>query len=288
MQYFRNALVFFLLISLTLTARSERNEPEWKLKEIQRKERVQILVGSLTEGSDEDRHAAYVDLRDTVIRKRDIPELIKQVDRSVSPEAKKRLQGLISLMKDESRLPNGGWTRDHTECHKAYEREFERLGCRSIVSYERGCPKSVIVLTLNLFDFPARAKNRADTVGLILDLDPKALTLWNGWKDVSFLSALSDLEGLTLNFTSVTDLTPLKGLTKLKQLDIAFSPVDELDPLKGLPSLHVLKLEGTNVTNLTPLAKLRSLVELHLDSAEMIDLTPLDGMPDLNVFKISE
>lgn len=289
MQFFSNAVIILLLMSLTLTARSdERNEPEWKLKELQRKEHFQRLVESLTQGSDQDRHAAYVELQDKVIRRRDIPELIEQVDRSVSPEAKTRLQRLISLVNSESRLPNGGWTRNSFKSNKAYEREFERLGLRSILSFERSRPAPSLVLTLTLFNFPAREENLSDAVGLILDLEPKALELWNEWKDVSFVSTLSDLEVLTMIFTSVSDLTPLKGLTKLKELDITFAPVNNLDPLKKLPSLNVLKLKGTKVTNLAPLAKLTSLAELHLDSVETIDLRPLEGMPNLKIFKISE
>jgi len=289
MQLFPNALIILLLMSLTLTARpDERNEPEWKLKELQRKESFERLVDSLTQGSDQDHHAAYIELRDKVIRRRDIPELIKQVDRSVSPEVKTRLQNLISLVNGESRLPNGGWTRNSYESNKAYEKEFERLGLRSILSFERSRPAPSLVLTLTLFNFPAREDNLSDAVGLILDLEPKALELWNEWKDVSFVSILSDLEVLKLIFTSVSDLTPLKSLTKLKELDITFAPVNNLEPLNMLPSLNVLKLKGTKVTNLSPLAKLTSLAELHIDSAETIDLRPLEGIPDLKVFRISE
>ena len=184
-------------------------------------------------------------------------------------------------MKSESRLPTGGWTRDGTECHKAYERELRGVGCPSVVGYIYGYPTSTIVLALEVFEFPSEAKNQADAVGLILDLEPGGLTLWEGWTDVSFLGALPDLKGLTLFLTSVTNLTPLQGLNRLSQLNLEFSPVSDLTPLKGLPSLGLLKLNDTAVTDLAPLNGLKSLTELHLDNTKVSDLTPLKGLPNL-------
>jgi hypothetical protein len=281
---FSNVLV--VLLSIFLAACSEGDKPEWKLKELQRKERTQALVGALAEGTLEERHAAYVELRDTFVRRRDVPELIKEIDRNPSPEVKRSLQDPISLMKSESRLPTGGWIRDGTECHKAYEREFRGVGCPAVVGYDRGYPTSTIVLALEVFNFPSEAKNQADAVGLILDLEPGGLTLWEGWTDVSFLGALPDLKGLTLIFTSVTDLSPLRGLNRLRQLNLEFSPVSDLTPLKELPGLGLLKLDNTAVTDLAPLNGLKSLTELHLERTKVSDLTPLKGLPSLRVLKL--
>ena len=63
-------------------------QAEWKARELQRKERTQTLVGALARRTPEERHAAFVELRDTLVRRRDIPELIKEIDRNPNPEVK--------------------------------------------------------------------------------------------------------------------------------------------------------------------------------------------------------
>lgn len=278
------SLLVFLLLTF-LAPRSEGDEPEWKLKELQRKERTQTVIRSLAGGTLQERHAATVELRDTLVRRRDMPELIKEIDRNPSPEVKRSLQDLISLMKSESRLPTGGWTRKDTK--KAYEREFQDLGCSAVLGYEMGYPTIAIGLALDLFDFPSEAKKQADVVGLILDLEPTGLTLnWEEWTDVSFLGALPDIKGLALFCTSVADLTPLRGLNRLSLLDLVGSPVIDLTPLKGLPSLRELKLYDTAVTDLAPLNGLKSLTKLHLESTKVSNLMPLKGLPSLRVLKL--
>lgn len=257
-------------------------QAEWKARELQRKERVQALIGLFAEESLEGRQAAYAELRDKFVRRRDMPDLIKAIDRNPSPEVKRSLQDLISLMKSGSRLPTGGWTRDHNECNKAYEREFQDLGCSAVLGYAMGYPTIPIGLALDLFDFPSEAKKQADVVGLILDLEPAGLRLYfEEWTDISFLGALPDIKGLALFLTSVADLTPLRGLNRLSLLDLVGSPVSDLTPLKGLPSLRELKLDDTAVTDLAPLNGLKSLTKLHLEDTKVSDLTPLKGLPNL-------
>jgi hypothetical protein len=190
---FQSISVFLLLTFLA--PRSEGDEPEWKLKELQRKERTQIVIRSLAGGTLQERHAATVELRDKLIRRRDMPELVKEIDRNPSPEVKRTLQDLISLMESESRLPTGGWTREATK--KAYEKEFQDLGCSAALGYEMGYPTLPIGLTLYLYELPSEAKKQAGVVGLILDLEPEGLELCSEkWTDVSFLGALPDIEGL--------------------------------------------------------------------------------------------
>jgi Leucine-rich repeat (LRR) protein len=272
--------VLIVLLSIFLAACSESEEPEWKLKELQRKERTQTLVGALARRTPEERNAAFVELRDTLVRRRDIPELIKEIDRNPSPEVKRSLQDLISLAKSGSRLPTGGWTREDTS--EAYKRGFQNLGCSAMRESIMGYPTICISDALHIFDLPSEAKKLAVVVGLILDLEPSGLTLsWEKWTNISFLGALPDIKGLNLFFTSVDDLTPLRGLNRLSLLELVDSPVSDLTPLKGLPSLRVLKLLNTEVTDLTALKDLTSLTELHLESAEVIDLTPLKELPRL-------
>ncbi|MBN8460864.1 MAG: leucine-rich repeat domain-containing protein [Verrucomicrobia bacterium] len=280
---FLGILVF--LLSIFLTPRSEGDEPEWKLKELQRKERTQTVIGSLAGGTLEERHAATVELRDQLVRRRDMPDLLKEIDRNPSPEVKRSLQDLISLMKSGARLPTGGWTREDTR--EVYKRGFLNLGCSAMRESIMGYPTICISDALHIFDLPSEAKKQADVVGLILDLEPGGLTLcWEKWTNISFLGALPDIKGLNLFFTSVDDLTPLRGLNRLSLLELVDSPVSDLTPLKGLPSLRELKLNGTAVTDLAPLNGLKSLTKLHLEDTKVSDLTPVKGLPGLGELKL--
>jgi Leucine-rich repeat (LRR) protein len=260
-------------------------QAEWKARELQRKERVQALIGLLAEESLEGRQAAYAELRDTFVRRRDMPDLLKEIDRNPSPEVKRSLQDLISLAKSGSRLPTGGWTREDTS--EAYKRGFQNLGCSAMRESIMGYPTICISDALHIFDLPSEAKKQADVVGLILDLEPSGLTLcWEKWTNISFLGALPDLKGLALIFTSVDDLTPLRGLNRLSLLELVDSPVSDLTPLKGLPSLRELELTYTAVTDLAPLNGLKSLTKLHFEDTKVSDLTPLKGLPNLRVLKL--
>lgn len=287
---FPNLLVLLLLIFLT--PRSEGDEPEWKLKELQRKEQTQSVIRSLAGGTLQERHAAIVELRDTLVRKRDMPDLIKEIDRNPSPEVKRSLQDLVSLMKSGARLPTGGWTLENTR--KAYEREFQDLGCTAVMGDEMGYPTISISNELTLFDFPSEPNKQADIIGLILDLEPSGLRLYGELQadisaertDISFLRALPDIKGLILDWISVADLTPLRGLNRLSLLELVESPVSDLTPLKGLPSLRELKLNSTAVTDLAPLNGLESLTKLHLERTKVSDLTPLKKLPGLGILKL--
>ena len=82
--------------------------------------------------------------------------------------------------------------------------------------------------------------------------------------------------GLDLDFTKVTDLTPLKGMP-LKVLTLDYTKVTDLTTLEWMP-LKWLYLYGTNVTDLSPLEGM-PLKRLDLDGTNVKDLTPLKGMP---------
>ena len=97
--------------------------------EPERKARVQALIKQLADESFENRKAAYAKLRDTFVRKRDIPELTKEIARNANPEVKVSLQKLITFMEGNWRLPDKGWTKDIDECRRCYQKALEDLGC---------------------------------------------------------------------------------------------------------------------------------------------------------------
>lgn len=278
---FRYALA--ILFAVFLVGCTASGEPGWKEKELKRKTKVQSLVKQLSQGSIGDRQAAYAELLDTYVQKRDVFELTKKIDLMDSPEAKQSIKELISFIDERWRLPDSkGWTHDFTEASRFYSEEFEDLGHLAIILQTYGDPTSVIT-ELEILDSPADAKTRseADVIDLILTLEPESLRLWQSWEDISFIGLLSNLEELTLTYTSVKDLTTLQELPELNQLNLVDAPVTDLRALKGMTSLKKLHLENVPVTNLTPLQKLPQLRELYLNNTKVTDLTPLKVLPSL-------
>ena len=81
--------------------------------EPERRAKVRALVKQLADESPEKRQAALVELRDTFVRKRDIPELTEEISRNANPEVTKSLQKLIPLMEGSWRLPDKGLSLIH-------------------------------------------------------------------------------------------------------------------------------------------------------------------------------
>jgi len=74
----------------------------------------------------------------------------------------------------------------------------------------------------------------------------------------------AEVTGVELNFTEVSDVSPLAELTKLKQLYLYNTQVSDVRPLAKLSKLEVLDLNGTQVSDVSPLAKLTNLEMLYL------------------------
>jgi serine/threonine-protein kinase len=92
-------------------------------------------------------------------------------------------------------------------------------------------------------------------LSIVRDL-PGLRHLFLNWTPVSDLSPLRGSAVITLDCqqTAVSDLSPLQGLV-LEALDIRFTAVSDLTPLKGL-KLRSLIMEGTQVTDLSPIREL--------------------------------
>jgi len=269
-------------------------KPEWETKELERKARVQALIKQLADESNEKRQAAYSELRDTVVRKRDIPELTKEIARNANPEVKKSLGKLIPFMDDKWRLPDKSWTTDIGECHKRYVKAIEDLGCDLAlldkkVVYRRNesgkayADNPLELELIRLLETDLSIENRMGMENLILTLEPESLVLCDYWVDISFLGTLTNLEILDLSFTKVTDLTPLNGLPNLRVLCLQNTKVTDLTPLQGLPNLRSLYLQNVEVTDLTPLKGLKYLGYLDLRNTKVTDLTPLEDLPKLQI-----
>ena len=264
--------------------------------EPKRKARIQALFKQLADESPENRQAAFAELRDT-LRKRDIPELEKEIVREDTPfEVMDLLMKLQPEVEGRLRLPDKGWTTDLTECIRRWEKEFQNLGCQADVS--------TVGLSLRIrLDVRISPEKWAGAVKRIFILEPESLTLRGALTNITFPGTLASLKsldlehaevtdlkllkwlpnlgGLRLPKTQVTDLTPLKWLPNLGGLDLQNSKVTDLTPLKGLRNLAWLELQNTEVTDLTPLKGMQKLRRLELQNSKVTDLTPLKGLPNL-------
>lgn len=133
------------------------------------------------------------------------------------------------------------------------------------------------------------------SLGIYADLDPLpgfhdieiAAPPGQRVTDISALSALSQLEELSVAYTQVTNLAPLADLTALRSLFLFDNPVSDLRPLANLLNLRWLQLSGTSVENISPLAGLGGLEDLGLSGTNVTNLNPLADLAALRSLDLS-
>lgn len=288
-----------VLLSIILAGCVTSDKGAWKEKEFERRAKVHFLVEQLTGESLEDRKVAYAELRDTFLRKRDIPELTQEITRISDPEVRESLQDLVLTIRSECEwlLPGIGRTNDSFECNIIYRKEFEKVGYDATVNYDIGCSRDRVIIFLNIIDLLPieeminrnRKRDMAGAIELIHTLEPQSLKLLTDWNDISFIGILTNLEELTLGLygQTVSDLTPLHGLPKLNRLVLCRTKVADLNQLKGLSGLEQLEFESTKITDLKFLDGLSKIRELSLvDEESLADLTPLKGLSELRKLSI--
>ena len=109
--------------------------------------------------------------------------------------------------------------------------------------------------------------------------------------DISDLTPLADLVGLTalhLTDTPIVSLAPLFALRHLQVLDIVKTQVSDLSALSDLTELTRLTAWGANVNNLAPLRNLRKLRVLAVGGTEVSDLSPLAALNALEVLGVND
>ena len=267
MRHILTVLLPIFLIGCSGTDGEPERTPERKSE---REVRVQALIKQLADESHENRQAAYAELRDTFVRKRDVPELTKEIFQNDNPEVHMSLQKLLTFMERRWRLPDKGWTTDIDEWIRRYKKEFQDLGCQATVGIGQD---NRVRLAVRI-----RPEKWTEVIDLILIIEPEMLALRGSLTNITFLGTLANLEELDLSNTNVTDLTPLRGMAKLWELNISNTGVTALTPLKGLSSLRILHLKNTGVADLTPLKGMPNLWRLYLQNTKVTDLTPLKGL----------
>lgn len=125
-----------------------------------------------------------------------------------------------------------------------------------------------------------REAEHIETVGKLLKMQDLGLQDC-GISDISFLSGLTELRGVNLNYNSVADLSPLAGLSKLERLGLAENEVSDLSPIAGLENLYDLALDGNGISDISALSGLSRLNQAGLSDNQIRDFSPLADKPEL-------
>ena len=90
-------------------------------------------------------------------------------------------------------------------------------------------------------------------------------------EDISGLEGNPTLAQLDLNFTRVSDLTPLRNLQQLELIYLQGSWVKDVSPLTTLPALEQLDIGRMQIETLQPLTRIRNLLWLNLYKSHALD-----------------
>ena len=99
--------------------------------------------------------------------------------------------------------------------------------------------------------------------------------------DVSPLTALTQLTRLNLGGTAVSDVSPLANLTQLETLVLQYTAVSDVSRLAALTQLTELNLYDTAVSDVSPLTALTQLTWLGLSGTAVSDVSPLTALTQL-------
>jgi Leucine-rich repeat (LRR) protein len=102
--------------------------------------------------------------------------------------------------------------------------------------------------------------------------------------DVESLEGLQyaiNLEELSANCGSITDLSPIVALSSLKTLSLMDQEIEVLPDLSGLTSLKNLILDRNPLGSLAPLGELHTLERLELDDCGVSDASPIGRLTQL-------
>jgi len=105
-------------------------------------------------------------------------------------------------------------------------------------------------------------------------------------RDISALRELKNLVALDLTATNVSDISPLRDLKGLTKLYLGVTNVGDISPLRELKNLTKLNLLDTKVANVSALAQLKDLTELELSATTVGDLTPIRELRKLTMLDL--
>jgi internalin A len=205
--------------------------------------------------------------------------------------------------------PNAETTREFIAMCENRARESE--GARNLIDIllkevkapdcRTAAPLLANLESLNLDGTPLSRPDDGGVPGPMTDLRP--LLVCQRIRDINFygqdltntdltpLSRLTTLAGLSFTEIDVTKLEFLKPLTQLRELGLGSGKIiRDFSALAGLTQLRSLVLEGNSTpslieqnlsTDLSPLANLQQLETLTINQNQVTDITPLKGMKQL-------
>ena len=104
-----------------------------------------------------------------------------------------------------------------------------------------------------------------------LPLKSLSLTFVN---ELGWLSSMTGLTSLSINYSETTDLQPLYALTQLQELQLSYlNNVKSIDFVQNMPALQKLDIESLNFSSLEPLAGKTSITKLRLASLSKLSST---------------
>lgn len=121
------------------------------------------------------------------------------------------------------------------------------------------------------------------THSILLGMDSlMAPSLFGKITSLKGLENCQNLEKISLNFSRVTDISPLAILSKLKRLEISQTWIlCDISPLANLTTLTYLNIDGNKVSDLSPLAKLTNLTYLNALYNPIEDVSVLANLINL-------
>ncbi|WP_258166117.1 leucine-rich repeat domain-containing protein [Paenibacillus sp. PCH8] len=89
--------------------------------------------------------------------------------------------------------------------------------------------------------------------------------------ELGWLSSMTGLTSLSINYSETTDLQPLYALTQLQELHLSFlTNVKSIDFVQNMPALQTLDIENVNFSSLERLTGKKSITTLRLASLSQL------------------
>ena len=116
----------------------------------------------------------------------------------------------------------------------------------------------------------------------LLDLSLRDIKITN----LSVISDLTALHGLTLDGTDLTDIAPLGNLKNLTSLHMARTKLTDYSVIEKLKKLRFLDLSHTQVADISFMKSLHHIEVLYLWDTNVADLMPLKGLKQLRKIEL--
>jgi len=107
--------------------------------------------------------------------------------------------------------------------------------------------------------------------------------------ELGWLSSMTGLSSLSIQYSETTDLQPLYALTQLQELQLSFlTNVKSIDFVQNMPALQTLDLENVNFSSLEPLTGKNSITTLRLASlSQLSSVKAINSLPSLRELTLS-